>query len=103
MSTAKGTGKAVEWDKIPGNPITCQHCGKILQKSLQTSSIIYCPRCGYQSYTFLKDNIEIQMPARLLEAENADECVKKAITYMMKLRSAPVLDDYALFAEEDPA
>ena len=29
--------------------------------------------------------------------------VKKAITYMMKLRSAPVLDDYALFAEEDPA
>ena len=58
MRTAKGTRNDHDWEKAPGKSVTCPVCGKMLQKSSQTNSVIYCPRCGYPSYTYLEDNIK---------------------------------------------
>jgi len=100
MRTAKGTRKINDWEKAPGKTITCPECGKILQKSSQTNSVIYCPRCGYPSFTYLEDTIRIQCPARLLEAESAGDYIKTAITALQKLRSAPIRD-YEYVLEDD--
>lgn len=90
MRTVKGTRKVNEWEKAPGSYITCQKCGKILQKSLQTNSVIYCPRCGNENFVYLENSIKMQFPARLLEADNSTEYVKAAVIALRKLRTAPV-------------
>ena len=41
--------------KSPGFYVTCPGCGKVHQKSIMTESIIVCPRCGYEFYSFLKN------------------------------------------------
>ena len=40
MRTEKGTRKINDWEKALGSVITCQKCGKMLQRSLQTDSVI---------------------------------------------------------------
>ena len=55
----------------------------------------YCPRCSYPSFTYLDDSIMIQCPARLLEADSAEEYIKTAVEAMQKLRRSPIRDyDY---------
>ena len=100
MRTAKGIRKSNDWEKAPGSFISCQKCGKVLQKSLQTNSIIYCPRCGFENYTYLENNMKIQFPARLLDAENAAEHIKAAVTAMQKLRVSPIRE-YDLTLEDE--
>lgn len=43
--------------------VTCPACGKVHQKSITTESIIICPRCGYEFYSFLKNSVFIAFPA----------------------------------------
>ena len=100
MRMTKGTRKINDWDKAPGSMITCQKCGKILQKSLQTNSVIYCPRCGFENYTYLENNMKMQFPAKLLDAENASEYIKAAVTAMQQLRSSPIRE-YEFILEEE--
>ena len=101
MRTVKETRKHSDWEKAPGNAITCHQCGKMLQKSLQTNSVIYCPRCGFENYTYLEGNMKVQFSARLLEAENAGEYIKMMITAMQKLRRSPIRE-YDYIPEDDP-
>lgn len=100
MRTAKVTRNSNDWEKAPGKSVTCPACGKMLQKSSQTNSVIYCPRCSYPSYTYLEDNVKIQCSARLLEAEDAMDYLKEAITALHKLRVAPVRE-YELILEDE--
>lgn len=101
MRTVKGTRKTTDWENAPGKPITCPSCGRMLQKSTRTNSIIYCPRCSYPSFTYLEDNILIQCPARLLEADNAEEYITAAVESMQKLTQSPIRD-YGYISEDDP-
>lgn len=101
MRTAKGTRKINDWEKTPGKSITCPSCGKMLQKSTQTNSVIYCPRCSYPSFTFLEDNVMIQCSAGLLEADSAGEYIKAAITALRKLRRSPIRE-FEYIPEDDP-
>lgn len=101
MRATKGTRKINDWEKAPGKPITCPSCGKMLQKSTRTNSVIYCPRCSYPSYTFLEDNVMIQCSARLLEAENAEDYIKAAVGAMQMLRQSPIRE-YEFILEDDP-
>lgn len=100
MRTAKGTRKISDWEKAPGKAISCPSCGKMLQKSTQTNSIIYCPRCSYPSFTFLEDNVMIQCSAGLLEADSAEKYIKTAIGAMQKLRRSPIRE-YDYIPEDD--
>ncbi len=90
MSTVKGTKKNNDWEKAPGNVIVCQKCGKTLQKSIRTDSVIYCPRCGHANYSYLEDNISVQFPAVLLEADNSRKYIRTAIMALRELKRAPV-------------
>ena len=101
MRTTRVTRKNNDWENAPGRPITCPCCGKILQKSTRTNSIIYCPRCSYASFTFLEDNVMIQCPARLLGAEKAEEHIKTAVGAMRMLQLSPIRD-YDYIPEDDP-
>ena len=101
MRTTKGTRKINVLENAPGRPITCPSCGKMLQKSTRTNSIMYCPRCAYPSFTFLEDNVMIQCSARLLEAECAEDYIKAAIIAMQKLRQSPIRE-YEFILEDDP-
>ena len=101
MRTVKGTGKINAWENAPGKPITCPSCGKMLQRSTRTSSVIYCPRCSYPSFTYLDENIMIQCPARLLEADSAEEYIRAAVEAMQKLRRSPIRD-YDYIPEDEP-
>ena len=101
MRTTRVTRKNNDWENAPGRPITCPCCGKILQKSTRTNSIIYCPRCSYASFTFREDNVMIQCPARLLGAEKAEEHIKTAVGAMRMLQLSPIID-YDYIPEDDP-
>ena len=101
MRAGKGTRKITDWEKAPGKPITCPSCGRMLQKSTRTNSIIYCPRCSYPSFTYLENNILIQCPARLLEADNAEEYIMAAVESMQKLGRSPIRD-YDYIPEDEP-
>jgi len=101
MRAAKETKKINDWEKAPGSAVTCHKCGKMLQRSLQTNSVIYCPRCGFENYTYLEGNMKVQFPARLLEAENAAEYLNTMVTAMQMLRRSPIRE-YGLLPEDDP-
>lgn len=53
--------------KCPGFYVTCPGCGKVHQKSIMTESIIVCPRCSYEFYSFLKNGVVISFPASQIE------------------------------------
>lgn len=53
--------------KSPGFYVTCPGCGKVHQKSIMTESIIVCPRCGYEFYSFLKNGVFISFPASQID------------------------------------
>ena len=100
MRAGKGTGKIPVREEATGGMITCDKCGKTLQKSARTDSTIICPRCGYNNYVYLEDMIKIQFPAGLLKADHAYEYVSCAVTALRKLRRSPVRE-YELFLEDD--
>jgi len=90
MRTEKGTRKINDWEKAPGSVITCQKCGKMLQRSLQTDSVIICPRCGRPNYTYSENNITVQFPAVLLDSDNSRTNIMTAITALRKLWTSPI-------------
>lgn len=101
MRATKVTRKVNDWEKAPGNMITCPKCGKILQKSMQTNSIICCPRCGYENYTWQEGSMKMQCSASLLEAENAGDYLRTIVRAMQMLRQSPVRE-YDFIPEDDP-
>ena len=71
--------------KCPGFYVTCPSCGKVHQKSIMTESIIVCPRCSYEFYSFLKNGVEISFPASQIENAQFFRQVKTLASSLDKL------------------
>lgn len=92
MGAVKAMKRKDDWSSIPGSCITCTRCGKLYQKSLGTQSVIMCPRCGNREFTYLRNNILLQFPAVMLEAENAWDHLGEIDMALQSFAAEPVKD-----------
>lgn len=60
-----------------GYCVTCLKCGKIHQKGYAADAIFICPKCGYENYVYLKNGVQIEMPAAQMQSQQFLARVRK--------------------------
>jgi len=43
--------------------VTCPKCGKVVQKTNATDSVVLCPRCSYEYYVYVGEGITVEIEA----------------------------------------
>ena len=53
-----------------GYCMTCIRCGKIHQKGYAADATFICPRCGQENYVYLRNGVQIVMPAGYMQSRH---------------------------------
>lgn len=62
--------------------VTCPKCGRVIQKSFTTDSIIKCSKCSYEFYAYISDGVAIAMDAAKIDGRGYR---KRLLTYVQAL------------------
>lgn len=69
-----------------GYCITCMRCGKIHQKGYAADATFICPKCGQENYVYLRNGVQIVMPAGHMQSRNFLDRVRKFAISLDRLR-----------------